>query len=143
MTNIEYLIYGAAGGLAVELSELLRAMARVNGVPWKRPREPGLTVLILSILIRVALGAGVSFILGVSEQISGPIGAFSAGITAPLVVDQIGSERSERTPAPTQSKTPGRKPVGNSTRRRKQVEAEPESSLSEGAMSKEDPGAAS
>jgi hypothetical protein len=91
LTVVELLWWGAFGGLGVEAVQLLRAAKRVNGVPWKVKGEPPLGVLLLSVGMRLFIGCGLAAAAGLSEQVSGPMGALAVGVCAPLIIDQIGS----------------------------------------------------
>jgi hypothetical protein len=85
----EYAGWGAFGGLAVELIEFYGAIRRTGGWPWKRRGEPGPGPLLVSVLIRVFLGAGLAWALGGAQQISGPAGAVAVGVAAPLILEQM------------------------------------------------------
>jgi hypothetical protein len=91
LTVVELLWWGAFGGLGVEAVQLLRAAKRVNGVPWKVKGEPPLGVLLLSVGMRLFIGCGLAAAAGLSEQVSGPMGALAVGVCAPLIIDPIGS----------------------------------------------------
>jgi hypothetical protein len=80
---------------------------------------------VASILIRLAIGAIVAGALGAANQISGQFGALTAGVAAPLLIQQTapagsGSEPTHTDPAgaqlhqtgelPAQAATPGENP---------------------------------
>ncbi|MEV4319934.1 hypothetical protein [Actinocrispum sp. NPDC049592] len=91
MTFIEGLWWGAFGGFGVEASHLLIAYQRANTLPWKIPGEPGLGAIVFSVVLRVLLGAGLAAAAGMSEQVSGPMGAIAVGVCAPVIINQIGA----------------------------------------------------
>jgi hypothetical protein len=91
LTVVEFLWWGAFGGLGVEAVQLYRAVKRVKGVPWKAEGEPSLGALLLSAGMRLFIGCGLATAAGLSEQVSGPMGALAVGVCAPLIIDQIGS----------------------------------------------------
>jgi hypothetical protein len=91
LTVVELVWWGAFGGLGVEAVQLLRSTKRVNGLPWKVDGEPALGVLLLSVGMRLFIGCGLATAAGLSDQVSGPMGALAVGVCAPLIIDQIGS----------------------------------------------------
>lgn len=89
MTWLEYAAWGAFGGFAVEGLEFYSAIRRVGTWPWTQPGEPGFGPLAVSVVIRLLVGAGLATALGLSNQLSGPVGAMMAGVAAPLLVEQL------------------------------------------------------
>jgi hypothetical protein len=85
----EFIIWGATGGLAVELVEFYGAIRRVGNWPWNLPGEPRRSVLLVAVVIRIILGAILAGALGASEEVSGAMGALAAGVAAPLLVEQL------------------------------------------------------
>src|SRR5882757_1072716 len=86
---LEYALWGAFGGIAIEAVEILGAISRVKGVPWGKPGEITLGALLISVLIRVGLGVGVAVALANAGQISGAVGAVAAGVAAPTILEQM------------------------------------------------------
>lgn len=80
---------GAFGGLAVEVSEFYGAIRRTGGWPWRQKGEPPPGPLLVSVVIRVLLGAGLAWVLGDAQQISGTAGGFAVGVAAPLILEQM------------------------------------------------------
>jgi hypothetical protein len=89
MTTWEYAIWGLFGGFAVEGLEFSGAIRRTGGWPWHQPDEPGLAPLAVSVVIRLVIGAGLAAAAGTTGQISGPFGALTMGIAAPLLIEQL------------------------------------------------------
>jgi hypothetical protein len=89
MTTWEYAMWGLFGGFAVEGLEFAGAIRRTGGWPWHQPEEPGLAPLAVSVVIRLVVGAGLAAAAGTTGQISGPFGALTMGIAAPLLIEQL------------------------------------------------------
>lgn len=92
MTWLEYALWGAFGGLAIEAIEFLGAISRVKGWPWKVKGEIPPFPLAVSVMIRVGLGFGLASAAGQAGEISGPWGAISVGVAAPLLLAQMGKQ---------------------------------------------------
>lgn len=82
-------MWGLFGGFAVEGLEFAAAIRRVGGWPWLQPGEPGPFPLAVSVLIRLAIGAGLATAAGSTGQVSGPFGALAVGVAAPLLIEQL------------------------------------------------------
>lgn len=97
-------MWGLAGAFVVEGLELVAAIRRTGGWPWRLHGEVGLGPYLAAVTIRLAVGAVLAAALGTSGQLSGPAGAAITGITAPLLVEkmfrQVGSS-SPTLPNPT------------------------------------------
>jgi hypothetical protein len=89
MTGLEFAAWGLFGGFAVEGLEFAAAIRRTGRWPWRQPGEPGPLPFVVSIIIRLGVGAGLAAAAGVADQISGPFGAVALGVAAPLVVEQL------------------------------------------------------
>jgi hypothetical protein len=89
MTTWEYALWGLFGGFAVDGLEFAGAIRRTGGWPWRQPEEPGLAPLAVSVVIRLVVGAGLAAAAGTTGQISGPFGALTMGIAAPLLIEQL------------------------------------------------------
>jgi len=85
----QYAGWGAFGGLAVELLEFHGAIRRTGGWPWRQKDEPGPGPLLVSVVIRLIVGAGLAWALGAAQQVSGPAGALMVGVAAPLIFEQM------------------------------------------------------
>lgn len=95
-------IFGAAGGLSVELLAVFRGCAewqaaRRTASGRLRAKPPALRVyfdatahLCLAVL-RSAIGAGAALLFGTSGQISGAYAAVALGVCAPAVLAQLGA----------------------------------------------------
>lgn len=92
MSLWEYALWGAFGGLAVELIEFSGAIRRVGGWPWKKEGEPGPAPLLVTVIIRVGLGLGLAVAAAQSGQLSGVIGAIAVGAGAPLLIEQLAKQ---------------------------------------------------
>ncbi len=91
MTWWQFLLWGAFGGMAVEAVEFYGAIRRTGDWPWQQPGEPRLGPLLVSVVIRVGLGAGLAAAASHS-QVSGPLGAIAIGVSAPLLIEQMGRQ---------------------------------------------------
>jgi hypothetical protein len=89
MTAWQYALWGLFGGFAVEGLEFRGAIHRVGGWPWRRPGEPGPLAMLVSVLIRLLVGAGLAIAAGTTGQVSGPFGAIGVGVAAPLLIEQL------------------------------------------------------
>jgi hypothetical protein len=89
MTGLEFAVWGLFGGFAVEGLEFTAAIRRGGRWPWQQPGEPGALPFAVSVIVRLAVGAGLAAAAGVADQISGPFGAVALGVAAPLVVEQL------------------------------------------------------
>jgi hypothetical protein len=89
MTVWEYVMWGFFGGFAVEGLEFAGAIRRVGDWPWRQPGEPKPLPLVVSVLIRLAVGAGLAAAAGSTGQVSGPFGAVAVGVAAPLMIEQL------------------------------------------------------
>ena len=88
MTPLQLALWGLAGGFAVEGLELVAAIRRTRGWPWRVDGEVGLGPYLLSVVLRLAISAVLAMALGANGQVSGPAGALMIGITAPLIVEK-------------------------------------------------------
>ena len=85
----QYLVWGLFGGAAVEGMEFSRAI-RIRGTwPWRVPGEPPALAFAISVTIRLLVGGGLAVALGLSKQIIGVAGALTAGVAAPLILEQL------------------------------------------------------
>ena len=81
--------WGLAGGLCVEGLELYANIRHTPDWTWRTPIPQGLAAYVLSVLIRVVLGAVVTGATAGSHQVSGPLAAFGLGVAAPLVIEKL------------------------------------------------------
>lgn len=81
--------WGLLGSFIVEALEFAAALRRAKSPPWKRPGEPRLAAYLLSVVLRLAAGAGLAAAAGADNQIAGPFAATVLGITTPLVVEKL------------------------------------------------------
>jgi hypothetical protein len=84
-----YALWGLLGALCVEALELYGAMHRAQGFPWRQPNEVPLGPYLVSVVIRVVLGAGLAAAAGAASQVTGVFGAFGAGVAAPLILEKL------------------------------------------------------
>jgi hypothetical protein len=92
---IEYAAWGGFGGLAVELAEFYGVLRFHKTWPWNVEGEPVRGAFLASVAIRILLGGGLAWALGSSGEISGAIGAITTGVTAPLILEQLGRPTSQ------------------------------------------------
>ncbi|MFE2296794.1 hypothetical protein ACFXAW_01200 [Streptomyces sp. NPDC059445] len=83
------LLWGLAGAISIEALDLYGAIRRIKGYPWKFEGEVPFGPYMLSIVIRLGVGAGLATALASSGQIAGPIGGLAAGIAAPKIIEQL------------------------------------------------------
>jgi hypothetical protein len=88
MSPLQLALWGLAGGFAVEGLELVSAIRRTRGWPWRFDGEVGLGPYLASVGVRLVISAVVAMALGWNGQVSGPAGALIIGITAPLIVEK-------------------------------------------------------
>lgn len=90
MTGWEFALWGLLGGFAVEAVEFIQAIHASKGWPWRQKDEPGPLPMAVAVLLRLAVSAVVAAATGLTGQVSGQFGAFLAGVTAPLLIEQLG-----------------------------------------------------
>ena len=121
MTGLQFALWGAFGGFAVEALQFYSALRSCGDWPWRVKGEPPPGPLAASVAIRVSVGLGLAAAAGATGQVAGPIGAIAVGVAAPLVIEQMArhipateeaapSETSGEAPAPLAStaRTPSR-----------------------------------
>jgi hypothetical protein len=81
--------WGLAGGLCVEALLLYSRIRSDLLWSWRRPIPQGLAAYLISVVARVAVGAGLAAAAAGSGQVSGPLAAFGLGVGAPLVVEKL------------------------------------------------------
>lgn len=77
------------GAAFIEALDLYGAIRRIKGYPWKFEGEVPFGPYLLSIVIRLGVGAGLAVALASSGQIAGPIGGLAAGVAAPKIIEQL------------------------------------------------------
>jgi hypothetical protein len=89
-------LWGLLGVALVEAHALWSALTTFPGTPqkpaWPWVDEDGQTVVLgygAAMACRVAMGAGLDAVYAASQQIQGPLGAFTVGIAAPLLIKQL------------------------------------------------------
>ncbi len=102
MTGVAYALYGLLGGFLVEAVELRRAIHTTKTWPWKDPSEPSFGPWLAAVLLRLAASTGLAFGVGAGGQISGPFGALTAGIAAPLMIEKLARQLPGGVPSPEQ-----------------------------------------
>lgn len=91
-------LWGALGGLVVELYDIVAVARATRRWPWLDPGEPvaettsgerwnAFGVWLLGTTARVAAGAGVA--AAASGQVSGELAAFALGVAGPLALERI------------------------------------------------------
>jgi hypothetical protein len=90
MTGWDFALWGLLGGFAVEALEFNRAIRASGGWPWRQKDEPEPLPMAMAVLARLAISAVVAAATGLSGQVTGQFGAFLAGVTAPLLIDELG-----------------------------------------------------
>ncbi|MEU9397713.1 hypothetical protein AB0D86_48065 [Streptomyces sp. NPDC048324] len=82
-------LWGLAGAAAVEGLALYQAIHRVKDFPWRKEGEARFPAYLVSVIIRVGIGAGLAAAFGASTQITGPLGGLVVGVAAPKIVEQM------------------------------------------------------
>jgi hypothetical protein len=90
MTAGQAALWGAFGGLAVELVEFHRVLRQTGTWPWNIQGEPSASMWLASIVIRIGLGLGLAVAGAETGEIAGPFAAIGAGVAAPLIIEQLG-----------------------------------------------------
>lgn len=85
-------LWGLFGGFAVEAVQFQGAVRRTKGWPWRDSKEPDAGPFLLSVVLRLAVSAGLAAGLAASNQVSGPYGAIGAGVAAPMIIEQLGKQ---------------------------------------------------
>ncbi|GAA2880574.1 hypothetical protein [Nonomuraea rubra] len=99
----EAALWGLLGSACIELLEIVAAIRRTSGWPWQQEGEAPASALVASVVIRVGVGAAVAAALGTAGQLSGVLGAFAAGIGAPLFVEQLSRQARRSSQALTET----------------------------------------
>jgi hypothetical protein len=84
-----YALWGVFGGFAVEALEFVAAIRRTGGWPWRQSGEPGALPLLVSVILRLSVSAGLAAALAASHQLSGVFAAVAVGAGAPLIIEQL------------------------------------------------------
>jgi len=82
-------LWGAFGVLMVEFLEFHSAIRRFGKFPWKVKGEPGPLPLLISVIIRVGAGYGITVAAISGGQIIGAFGAIAIGAATPLLLEQL------------------------------------------------------
>lgn len=107
------LLWGLTGAAFIEALDLYGAIRQLKGYPWKFEGEVPFGPYMLSIVIRLGVGAGLAAALASSGQIAGPIGGLAAGVAAPKIIEQLarrGLGHSMVEPAPATAPIPAQPP---------------------------------
>ncbi len=91
MTWTQAALWGLFGGFAVEGLDLYSAVRRRGRWPWQvpGPREVGAAGYFVAELVRLVIGSGLACGLATSGQITTAVGAITAGVAAPLLVERL------------------------------------------------------
>jgi hypothetical protein len=82
-------LWGLAGAGAIEASELYGAIRVCKDFPWKRPGELKLSIYLVTVVLRLALGAFAAVVCAATGPLGGA-GAVAAGIAAPKLLEELG-----------------------------------------------------
>ena len=96
MGALQAALWGLLGGFCTEGLQLWQAVQRARGKWPPEKRNPAFAV---AEIIRLTAGAGVAAAFGSSGQVTGALGAFTFGVAAPLIVEQL-TKTIPLTPAP-------------------------------------------
>jgi hypothetical protein len=89
MGLIEAAVWGLSGGMCVESLELYATIRRTPRWNWRRPIPQGMVAFVISVVIRIGVGAVLAAASAGSGQVSGSLAAFGLGIGAPLVIEKL------------------------------------------------------
>jgi hypothetical protein len=81
--------WGLAGAGAIEVSELYGAIKVCRDFPWTRPGELKLNIYLVTVVLRLALGAFAAVVCAATGPLGG-VGAVAAGIAAPKLLEELG-----------------------------------------------------
>lgn len=81
--------WGLAGGLCVEALELHASIRSTPNWNWREPIPQGLAAYLISVGIRVGVGAVLAAAMAGSGQVSSPFAAFALGVGAPLILEKL------------------------------------------------------
>ncbi|MBB5917671.1 hypothetical protein BJY24_006583 [Nocardia transvalensis] len=84
-----YALWGFLGAAFFCGVEFLEAGQRVGGWPWKRPAGPGGGPYAVAIVVRLALGAGVTAALAAGGVLTNVLVAVGAGAAAPAILKSL------------------------------------------------------
>jgi hypothetical protein len=85
----ECALWGLLGAASIEGAEIFQAIRRTRELPWQNKQGPGGKAFLVSVVIRLGLGAVLAMVLGASGQISGALGAFVTGLAAPVLIEKM------------------------------------------------------
>jgi hypothetical protein len=83
--------WAVMGGLCVEALALLKLIKNDLQWSWRRPIPQGLTAYVISVMLRIGIGAGLAAAAADSHQVSGGFVAFGLGVGAPLILEKLAS----------------------------------------------------
>jgi len=81
--------WGIFGALAIEGADTFGVIRRTGKLPWTAKQGPTAKVYSFSVAIRLGLGAVLAVVLGASNQLTGPLAAFTVGLAAPVFIERI------------------------------------------------------
>jgi len=82
-------LWGLLGAGSVEGWDLHTLIRQAKGFPWKGNKSLTLAEYLVSVVIRMGLGAGLSAAFAQTGQVSGAVGFVAIGVAAPKVLEQL------------------------------------------------------
>src|SRR5690242_7665931 len=82
-------VWGLMGGLCVEALELYAHIRHAPKWDWRCPIDQGMAAFVVAVVLRVSVGAALAAAFAGSNQVSGPLAAFTLGVAAPVVVERL------------------------------------------------------
>lgn len=82
-------LWGLVGAGSVEAWDLHTAIRQAKGFPWKGKEPLTLAEYLVSVVIRMGLGAGLGAAFAQTGQVSGAVGFVAIGVAAPKVLEQL------------------------------------------------------
>lgn len=93
VNGVEAAVYGALGSACVEMLDYINMARRQPKTPKARKTSPfdeyGTANYIVSVVLRLVIGAIVAGALGASDQLPSVMMALGTGISAPLIIEQV------------------------------------------------------
>lgn len=81
--------WALVGSGLIEASDLYSAIHASRGFPWKRRGHLELRPYLVSVLIRLTVGTGLTAALAATSQVATATSAFAVGVAAPKILEQI------------------------------------------------------
>jgi hypothetical protein len=91
VTLVVCALWGLFGGFAVEGLELSATLRRTGRWPWRRARRYGPAPYLVSVVIRLGVGAGLAAATSAAGTMNA-LGALAVGASAPLIIEKLAQQ---------------------------------------------------